>query len=409
MRPCGGLWDSALCLTRPRPSAQKLLRTALVACSEWRDTDVREAAAQQALADGLPELAAILVAKDSSRLRKAQFLWLCRHWGYASRFWQRKKRGPEGRQRQLEVTPPQGVAEDTRPRRRRRVDAAADEHSHLALPSRLVSALGTVDRGVPLALRQQLTNAVSAYSLQLPELDFQAALCAHPDASLVVLSKAKSRSGEAILQHFLAAVRSDGVTASSTVASLSADDLEVAQLWVPTCCVLDALEAQLFVLEHIVVKPNMLAIHTFCSAPAGSYSPLDTAFMQCLRLNIQRIASYSAMALSAMHSARLKNRASFLAVALLINDLNASIWEAMLQKVRCRTDALCQFRSWQSLLEGSESPDTAHALDPSVQQYDRGVVTAVAQLASKSDSSDGSPSIAAVVLDAAQRAGIRTR
>ena len=129
MRPCGGLWESALYLTRPRPSAQKLLRTALVACSEWRDTDVREAAAQQALADGLPELAATLVAKDSSRLRKAQFIWLCRHWGYTSRFWQRKKGGPG---------PCRG--EDSQPRRRRRAEVgeAGEALRTVTAPSRLL-------------------------------------------------------------------------------------------------------------------------------------------------------------------------------------------------------------------------------------------------------------------------------
>ena len=392
-----------------RVARQKLLRTALVACTEWRDTEVREAAAQQALADGLPELGAILVAKDSSRLRKSQFLWLCRHWGYTSRFWQRKKSGKEGRQRPEEVTD-RVAAQDTRTRRRRRVDAAADEHSHLALPSRLVSALGSSDRGVPLALRHQLSTAVSAYAVTLPESDFQAALCAHPDASLVMLSEATSRSGEAILERLLQAVRSDGMAASSTAASLSTDELEADQLWVPTCSVLAALEAQLFEFDHIVVKPNMLAISTFCNDPSATtrYSPLDAAYIQCLRTNIERIARYSAMASSAIHNSRLKNRASFLALALLICDLNASIWDAMLQKVRCRTDALRQFRSWQALLESGESPDSAHALDPALQQYSRGLVTAVAQLASKSEGSGRSPSIAVVVMEAARhRAGDR--
>ena len=381
-----------------------------MACTEWRDTEVREAAAQQALADGLPELAAILVAKDSSRLRKSQFLWLCRHWGYASRFWQRKKSGAEGRQRTVEVSDLVVTAEDTRKRRRRRVDAAADEHSHPALPSRLVSALGSSDRGMSLALRQQLSTAVSAYAVTLPESDFQAALCTHPDASLVMLSEATSRSGEATLERLLQAVRSDGVAASSTAASLSADELEAEQLWMPTCSVLAAVEAQLFVLENIVVKPNMLAMSTFCNDPSGTtrYSPLDAAYIQCLRTNIERIARYSAMASSAMHNARLKNRASFLALALLIFDLNASIWDAMLQKVRCRTGALRQFRSWHVLLESGESPDTAHAQDPAVQQYSRGLVTAVAQLASMSEGSGRSPSIAVVVMEAArQRAGDR--
>ena len=117
-------------------NGEKLLRTALVTCEEWRDAQSREAALRAALADGQPELAAILMAKDSSRLRKAQFIWLCRHWGYATRFWQRKKGGLESRggpTPSASIGP--GCNDDIiQPRRRRRADfGGADEALQLAL------------------------------------------------------------------------------------------------------------------------------------------------------------------------------------------------------------------------------------------------------------------------------------
>ena len=109
-------------------NGEKLLRTALISCEEWRDSTAREAAAKAAEQEGLPDLAATLLAKDSSRLRKAQFIWLCRHWGYASRWWQRKHNGA-------------GRGEDSQPRRRRRVDAGAVDGETLHIvtpPSRLL-------------------------------------------------------------------------------------------------------------------------------------------------------------------------------------------------------------------------------------------------------------------------------
>ena len=47
-------------------NGEKLLRTALVACEEWRDAQSRKAASRAALADGQPELAAILMAKEGA-------------------------------------------------------------------------------------------------------------------------------------------------------------------------------------------------------------------------------------------------------------------------------------------------------------------------------------------------------
>ena len=51
----------------------------------------REQTAAAAAAEGDHALADALSTKDSSKLRKAQFIWLCRHWGYASPYWKPKR------------------------------------------------------------------------------------------------------------------------------------------------------------------------------------------------------------------------------------------------------------------------------------------------------------------------------
>ena len=155
-------------------NGEKLLRTALVACDEWRDSKAREAAARAAEQEGLPDLAATLSAKDSSRLRKAQFIWLCRHWGYASRFWQRKHSGP-------------GRAEDSQPRRRRRVDVGAvDEALHIVTPPSRLLLGGQEGALVALtgAVRPALLS-VSSWRAEAAEAHFREARGAGIDWSRV--------------------------------------------------------------------------------------------------------------------------------------------------------------------------------------------------------------------------------
>ena len=77
-----------------------------MACHEWQDAVSREQTAAAAEAEGDAALADALRTKDSSKLRKAQFIWLCRHWGYASPYW-RPKREPGG----LARKPSQSVVE----------------------------------------------------------------------------------------------------------------------------------------------------------------------------------------------------------------------------------------------------------------------------------------------------------
>ena len=151
------------------------MRAALINCNEWRDSKAREAAAKAAEHDGLPDLAATLVAKDSSRLRKAQFLWLCRHWGYASRFWQRRQGGA-------------GRGEDAQPRRRRRADAGAmDEGLHSVMrPSRLL--LGGRDGAIAAlagAMQPALLSVARVWRAEAAEAHFRSCRGAGIDWSRV--------------------------------------------------------------------------------------------------------------------------------------------------------------------------------------------------------------------------------
>jgi len=145
-------------------NGEKLLRAALINCDEWRDPTAREVAAKQAEQDGLLELAAILRAKDSSRLRKSQFIWLCRFWGYASRFWQRKRSGP-------------GRVEDTQPRRRRRADVGAADDNRLALipPARLLCGRDGALVALTTAVRPSIQIAAKSWRAEAAEARFRAA------------------------------------------------------------------------------------------------------------------------------------------------------------------------------------------------------------------------------------------
>ena len=158
-----------------RKNGEKLLRAALINCDEWRDPKARQVAAKAAEQEGLQDLAATLLAKDSSRLRKSQFLWLCRHWGYASRFWQRKHSGT-------------GRAEDTQPRRRRRVDVGeGDEALHtVAHPSRLL--IGGRDGAIVAlasAMRPALLSVSRVWRAEAAEAHFREARGAGVDWSRV--------------------------------------------------------------------------------------------------------------------------------------------------------------------------------------------------------------------------------
>jgi hypothetical protein len=148
-----------------RKNGEKLLRAALINCDEWRDPAARQVAAQAAQQEGLQDLAATLLAKDSSRLRKSQFLWLCRHWGYASRFWQRKHTGGTGR------------GEDTQPRRRRRVDAgAAGEALHtVGHPSLFLGGREGALVALAGAMRPALQSVSRAWCAEAAEARFREA------------------------------------------------------------------------------------------------------------------------------------------------------------------------------------------------------------------------------------------
>jgi hypothetical protein len=354
---------------------QRLLRGAIIACPEWQSGEVREKTAREAVLHGQAALAEVLRAKDSSRLRKAQYLWLCRSWGYASQVWQHKDTAhkasgtsarataaggdaahPSGSgnggasqrmtppvHQQLLSPPITTVATDEQQprgrgskRRLSRPPGTGGGHTspelQLPPPSR---ALGVANQELHPSLRRMLLETARSHvpSQGVRMLELAAAACASSTPMMLPRPKMLSsylpmltrmRQEYDLDLHAIEAQRERLAPAASASA----------QVWMRVCPLWERSNARIELLDGLVVKPMVEAAASI--RDVAVFNSMDRAYIAAAGYDTEHTARLLSLAKSTLAHARAQSRGEFLATALCVSECMRILLDNLLTVVELR-------------------------------------------------------------------------
>lgn len=351
-------------------AGQKLLRSGLVGCPEWQSAEVREETAREALRHGHPTLADALRAKDSAKLRKRQYIWLCRRWGYASWVWQHKD--TEGFARQARgvsaraTAPGAGSSAQVTPLRRslshktitvmddgeeqprgssrRRLSSRqpstggvhTSPEMQLPPPSR---ALGVANQELHPSLRhllvQHARTHVPTQGVRMLEL---AAVSCDSGMPMILPRVSMLRSYLPMLLRFRRECDLDMHAIAAQRERLDPAALASAQVWMHNCNIWQRANERLNLLDDAVVKPVVAASASIRDIMV--FNSLDRAYVAACGYDTEHIARFLTLAKSTLAYARAQSRGEFLATAQWVSECLRMLLDSLLTVVELRLQFL---------------------------------------------------------------------
>ena len=327
---------------------------------EWQNNEMRADTARVATAEGLHGLAEALLRKDSAKLRKAQYMWLCHHWGYASWIWQRKSPagGGTGQQQQQQL---QGVASQTQltpvggsssPSEQTTVSMA-----HLAREKRTGKRacrpqgpftsppvatpqrdLGVPNQEVHPQVHHMIEGLTAAHVPLVAVRILHMAAQSAPGMPMTLPRMEVLRSYGPMLVRLRDACAQDAAAFGLQRGALGHEELETSQLWMPWCATSQRCVTILDVLDKTLVQPVVVAQASGYDLMA--FNTMDRAYVASCGYTVEHVARFLTMAQGTVAQARNQTRGQYLATAQCVAQAMTKLVESLIQTLELRLQFL---------------------------------------------------------------------
>ena len=362
---------------------QKLLRSGLVVSVEWQNNEMRVDAARVAAAQGMHGLAEALLRKDSAKLRKAQYMWLCRHWGYASWIWQRKSPSAaklNGVASQTQLSPAGGgtssPSEQTTvstvhlggrdKRASKRVCRPPSAPSMSPPQATPHGDLGVANQEVHPQLQHIIQGLTAAHSPVVAVRFLHLASQSAPGMPMTLPRIEVLRTFGPMLLRLRDACALDAAAFATQRAMLALEELEGCQLWMPWCVNSQRCVTTLDILDKTVVQPVVVAQAS--GYDLMSFNTMDRAYVASCGYTVEHVARFLAMAQGTVAQARTQSRGQYLATAACVAQATAALVGSLITVLELRLQFLeAQIRkvAYDELNNGSSGRDFVSVAAPS--------------------------------------------